>query len=160
MLILLIWIPIFYLLILAIPLAIKDFREHRLPNPMTISALAITLISISLVGLITGQEIKLLWSLGWATGTFFLGYLLARKEAIGMGDIKLLTSMHAIAGYLMPALPLLTLTLGLLIATLTSLVRVFAGRVDMKSAVPLGPYLLLGFFLLTIPTAATTTAAA
>ncbi len=157
MLIVLVWLPIMYLFALSVPLAIHDFREHRLPNPMTISALAVSLISISIAGFISGSGRELLWGLGWATATFFGGYFLAKKEAIGMGDVKLLTSMHATAGYLTPALPLMTLTLGLVIATLVSLTRVFVGKIDMKSAVPLGPYLLFGFFLLTVPTAATTT---
>lgn len=127
---------------------------------MTISAIIITLCALVIESFRQGQFVSLIWGLAAGLTTFLLGYLLAKREAIGMGDVKLLTSMHLLAGFVSPILPLMTLTLGLVIATLISLIRVFRGRIDMKSAIPLGPYLLIGFFSLMVPAAWSFTEAA
>lgn len=154
------WVPVAYLLILSIPLAITDFREHRLPNPLTVSAIAVTVTCLTFESFRYGEFRNLIWGIGFGLITLTLGFLLAKREMIGMGDVKLLTSMHAVAGYINPMLPILTLTAGLVIATAVSLLRVFLRKIDLKSSVPLGPYLLLGFFPLVIPSAVGFTAGA
>lgn len=144
---LIILLPIAYIVILAVPLVITDLREHRLPNPMTISAIAVTFSSLVVQGLISSDWARALSGLLAGAITFYAGFLLAKRDAIGMGDVKLLTSLNAIAGFFSPLLAIISLTAGLVIATLVSLILYLLKRMTMKSLLPLGPYLLLGFFL-------------
>ncbi len=156
----LILIPIAYLALLAIPLAVIDIREHRLPNSMTISTIALTAVSLTATAILEGGWLSPLWGVLAGLLTFLVGYQLAKKDAIGMGDVKLLTSMNAIAGYFNPLLPLLSLTAGLVLATLVSIITMIFTKLDMKSPIPLGPYLLIGFFAAVSPAAVETTAGA
>lgn len=103
---------------------------------------------------------KLLIALSMAISTFLMGWLLAAKGGIGMGDIKLLVSLNAIAGYLSPLLPLLAMTLGFVFATVISGARIVLKRLSPAGAIALGPYLLIGFFITVLPAAYVTTAEA
>lgn len=135
-----------YIAIIALPLTLIDIREHRLPNPMTISAIAIAAVSI-LIDAIWQQRIsQLIVSALIALATWSVGYLMARFELIGMGDIKLLTAMHLLLGYLSPWLILISLTAGFTLASLVSLVLLAMRRITLKSSTAMGPFLLIGFF--------------
>lgn len=151
-------IPVFYVLAIAIPLAMIDFKEHRLPNRFTLSAIGVTLSSLTLTSFLTGQWLQLAVSATYSTGTFLIGWWLAAKEGIGMGDVKLLVSLNAISGYFSPLLPLLGMTLGFLAATIVSGIRILLRKLSLSSAIALGPYLLVGFFVSVLPAAISTTA--
>lgn len=153
-------IPLFYVSIIAIPLAIIDIREHRLPNRLTLSAVVITFCCLVLAAAISGDWLKLLVASSIAVGTFLIGWWLAAKGGIGMGDVKLLVSLNAIAGYLSPLLPLFAMTAGFVLATAISGIRIVLKKLNPKGAIALGPYLLIGFFLTVLPVAFTTTAEA
>jgi leader peptidase (prepilin peptidase)/N-methyltransferase len=157
---LIILLPIAYIAILSIPLAITDFRQHRLPNPMTISAILVTGVSLAVLAFTSDTWHRPITGLLAGFITFMVGFLLAKRDAIGMGDVKLLSSLNAIAGYFSPLLALISLTAGLVIATLASLVLYFFRRVSLESSLPLGPYLLLGFFVCVGPSAFSLTAEA
>lgn len=144
---LIILVPITYLAMLSVPLAIADFREHRLPNPMTISAIAVTLTSLIALAIFTSGWIGPMAGLLSGGFTFWIGLLLAKRDAIGMGDVKLLTSLNAIAAYFSPVLAAISLTAGLVLATLASGVLMVFKKITLKASLPLGPYLLLGFFI-------------
>ena len=157
---LLILIPIFYIALLAIPLAITDVREHRLPNPMTLSAILVTLVSLCAAAFFPILLPSALSGLLAGGLTFALGLLLAKKDAIGMGDVKLLTSLNAIASYFSPLLMIISLTSGLVLATLVSSLLMLTKKVTLKQSLPLGPYLLIGFFVCVGPSAFLLTAEA
>lgn len=156
----LILLPFFYLTAIAVPLAIIDFRQHRLPNKLTISAALLTLGCLTAASWISGDWPRLLVALAAATITFLMGWFLAARSAIGMGDIKLLVSLNAFAGYFSPLLPLISLTIGLVLALLISSVSLFLKKLTLSSSIALGPYLLLGFFAAVTPEAIEITAAA
>lgn len=157
---LIILVPIAYLAMLSVPLAITDFREHRLPNPMTISAIAVTLASLIALAIFTSVWIGPM--AGFLSGgfTFWIGLLLAKRDAIGMGDVKLLTSLNAIAAYFSPVLAAISLTAGLVLATFASAVLIIFKKLTLKASLPLGPYLLLGFFICVGPSVFEVTAEA
>jgi leader peptidase (prepilin peptidase)/N-methyltransferase len=156
----LILIPMAYLALLAIPMAVIDIREHRLPNSMTVSTIALTAVSLTAIAILEDGWLGAVWGMVAGLVTFLVGFQLAKKDAIGMGDVKLLTSMNALAGYFNPLLPLISLTAGLVLATLVSIITMIFTKLDMKSPIPLGPYLLTGFFAAVSPAAVETTAAA
>jgi len=153
-------IPFVYLAAISIPLAITDIREHRLPNRLTLSAALVTVSCLFVATSLSSDWLALLSALVAATITFLFGWFLAAKSAIGMGDIKLLISLNAFAGYLSPLLPILSLTIALVSATLVSSIFLLRKRVSLQSSIALGPYLLLGFFVAATPGTLEVTAAA
>lgn len=144
-------VPFAYVAAIAVPLAIIDFRQHRLPNVLTVSSIAVTLLSLVLGALFTGEVTRSSLAIVAGLLTFIIGFQLAKREGIGMGDVKLLTSLNAIAAYLATLLPILSMTVGLVIASIISLVHVGRRKINLESPIPLGPYLLLGFFLVCTP---------
>jgi leader peptidase (prepilin peptidase)/N-methyltransferase len=151
-------IPLAFIFFLAIPLAVIDFREHRLPNQMTVSAIAVTFLSLLSLAVFSARLIAAVTGLLAGGITFWIGYLLAKRDAIGMGDIKLLTSLNALAAYFSPLLAVLSMTTGLVMATLASTVLLATRKITPSAALPLGPYLLLGFFTFLGPAACLLTA--
>ena len=136
-----------YYLAISVPLVRWDFKEHRLPNKYTISALIFCATLVALDAL-SFQRLQPLMSGVAAAGiTWVAGYLMARFDLIGMGDIKLLTGQHLWLAYLNPWLILLSLTLGFVMASAFSALQLIRGKLSLKSNMALGPFLLVGFLL-------------
>jgi len=147
-------VPIALIAALAIPLAVTDIREHRLPNRYTYF-----LITASVAGTLFASFLQERWvdfAAGMVLGliTAVVGYLLARFGAIGMGDIKLLIAMHVCLGWHSPVLVLFSLSLGLATASIMGLFGLLIGKLNPKTLIPLGPYLLLGFLVVSYMPAA------
>ncbi len=108
-------------------LAVTDLLFFRLPDPLTgllfLSALAQALISGDVIAALTGAAL--------GAGSFFalrLGYQALRgREGLGLGDVKLMAGLGALAGPLQ--LPLLVLT-----ASLLALVAVAASKGEWRSS--------------------------
>jgi leader peptidase (prepilin peptidase)/N-methyltransferase len=138
-------IPIALIAALAIPLAVTDIKEHRLPNKYTYF-----LITASVAGAFFGSLLQERWgdfAVGLVLGliTAVIGYPLARFGAMGMGDIKLLIAMNVCLGWHSPILVLFSLSLGLASASVIGLLGLLTGKLSPRTLIPLGPYLLLGF---------------
>lgn len=153
-------IPFGYLVVIALPLAIIDIREHRLPNTLTLSAAVVTMLCLGMHSALSGNWQAFISASIAALLTFLVGWLLAAKAAIGMGDIKLLISLNAFAGYFSPLLPLLGLTIALMAAVILNAFFLLGKKLTMQSSIALGPYLLAGFFIAVTPSAAEFTVAA
>ena len=140
-------VPMALIAALAIPLSVIDIREHRLPNRHTYF-----LIASAIAGTLLASLLGALW-LDFASGiamglvTALVGYLLARFGAIGMGDVKLLIAMHICLGWHSPVLVLFSLGLGLGFASSVGLIGLVLGRLKPRTLIPLGPYLLMGFLV-------------
>jgi leader peptidase (prepilin peptidase) / N-methyltransferase len=87
----------------------------------------------SLIGLLIGGGVLWLLAVGYQ--------LLAKKEGMGGGDIKLLAMIGTFLGW--PGV-LVTLLLGSLLGTLVGLVLILIWKKDRTYAVPFGPFLSLG----------------
>ena len=149
--------PIAYLAAVAWPLARTDLREHRLPNKITLPGLAIALVTQTLASLVLGfgqiAQGASAW-LGFANqgealmvASLVFGVSLAAHvwAGLGMGDVKLLTLMSLSLGWFSPWSPLLALMVGFTAAVLAILAGMALGRTKLNAALPLGPYLLVGF---------------
>jgi leader peptidase (prepilin peptidase) / N-methyltransferase len=87
----------------------------------------------SLIGVLTGGGVLWLLAVGYQ--------LLAKKEGMGGGDIKLLAMIGAFLGW--PGV-LVTLLLGSFLGTIAGLVLILIWKKDRTYAVPFGPFLSLG----------------
>ncbi len=130
-------------------LAKQDMATHRLPNRLVASWLAASLAVIALLGIFRSDLHGVLMGL---LGLLLLGggYLLltlASGGAMGMGDVKLAGVLGLNLGYYsLPSLFFATL-LAFVLATLWVIGGVLARKLTLKSAVPFGPFMLIGSFI-------------
>jgi leader peptidase (prepilin peptidase)/N-methyltransferase len=137
--------------VLSFPLAITDIKEHRLPNKLTYLAIAVSSGLVVITGLVTSAWQQLLVALVIGGITLGLGYLMAKVNGIGMGDVKFLVAANLVLGWFSPWLILPMLAIGFTVASLVSLALILLGRANLKTAIPMGPFLMLGFFVVAIP---------
>jgi leader peptidase (prepilin peptidase)/N-methyltransferase len=126
-----------------IPLIVIDLRERRLPNRITIPGFLISLAGLVL----TLDWLRVLGSLLTAVIVFGVGLLISLKGWIGMGDVKLMSGLALLLSWFSPSL----LWQSLLWAFLSAGVFVVGGmvfkKITTRSTIALGPYLLVGFWV-------------
>lgn len=138
------------ILILSVPLAIIDIREHRLPNKMTLSAIAVSAFTVVTAALSLQAFERLAIALALGGVTFGIGYLMAKLNGIGMGDVKYLVAVNISLGWFSPWLILPMLAIGFTVASLVSLGLIVMRKANLKTPIPMGPFLILGFVLVSI----------
>jgi leader peptidase (prepilin peptidase)/N-methyltransferase len=144
-------IPLLAILAASLPLVIIDIREHRLPNPITYSLSAISVLGTALASYANGDWERLLIALGLNLGITAIGVALFLLRGFGLGDVKLLFAMNQILGYFSPWLLLVSLTIALLTSAWFSLVGVLIGKLKWKDRIAFGPFLILGYAVLALP---------
>ena len=140
------------LAVVTMPLVVTDFQLKRLPNRLTYAGILIGLVMAILASFRDGTALPLKQGLLLSAGlgiAFFLLHVISRG-GMGMGDVKL----SIMLGALLFSVKVTTVVAGLFIAFLLgSIAGVFmivARRATRKSAIPFGPFMLLGvWFALT-----------
>ena len=140
-------VPMVLIAALGIPLSVTDVREHRLPNRHTYFLIAAAVAGTLLASLLEALWTDFVTGMGLGMVTALVGYLLARFGVIGMGDVKLLIAMHICLGWHSPLLVLFSLSLGLALASAVGLIGLVVGKLNPRTLIPLGPYLLIGFLV-------------
>lgn len=130
------------------PLAATDLAEHRLPDKLTLPAIAVTAVLLTTAS----------WHLGnfaglgraaiaaAAAGAFFLALALITRQ-MGGGDIKLAVLTGMLPGWVGWNHFVLALLSGLLLAAATAAVLITTRRMSRRDQLPLGPFLLAGALL-------------
>ena len=132
-----------FLAVASIPLVIFDIRERRLPNKLTLPAIAITLIGL----LVAADWNRMAVAVICGVSLFAVGTLLSFKGWLGMGDAKLLVSISLTLGWYGVEVLAMGLAIAFGIAGLVVIVRFAMNRITKSSTIALGPYLLAGFWL-------------
>ena len=135
-----------YLVLTAWPLAKTDITQRRLPNKYVLPAFPITWIGQLLAGFFGAGFINMLWAFIAGVVTFVLALLINRAGLLGMGDVKLMTVMAIALGWYSPLLPMVALGLSFFIAGLVASGLLILKKIKLGGSMPLGPYLLAGFF--------------
>jgi leader peptidase (prepilin peptidase)/N-methyltransferase len=78
--------------------------------------------------------------------TFLVALAINRLGLLGMGDVKLMSAMALALGWYSPFLPVLALLISFLIAGIVALLLLALGKIKLGGSMPLGPYLIAGFF--------------
>jgi leader peptidase (prepilin peptidase)/N-methyltransferase len=137
-------IPLLHIAVIAWPLAITDIREHRLPNALTLPAVAVTQLTLLLASTVDGD-----WSCYLSAVLAFalvaaIGLALAVTNSMGMGDTKLLLATTPLLAWHSAAAAFAAAALAVLLAGVWALLRLRRG-LRATAAIALGPFLLIGF---------------
>ena len=76
----------------SVALARVDFREHRLPDVLTLPAIPVAVVSVAVL-----NPRSLTFATTTAAGLFGLGIIAHRIADLGLGDVKLLPSVGILA---------------------------------------------------------------
>lgn len=123
-------------------LFVIDLQHHLLPNVITVPGIvigfALSLVlppgwKASLIGLIAGGGVLFAIAEAW--------YRLRGIEAMGMGDVKMLSMIGAFLGW---KLMLVTLVLSSFAGSVIGIGVIALGRGGMKSVLPFGTFLAVG----------------
>jgi len=128
-----------------------DFEFYIIPDSISLSGIGVGLLAGLLVPQMLGEVTHLkglLFSFIGALvggGVLFIIAIVAeyilKKEAMGMGDVKLMAMIGAFIGW---KLVLLTLFFSSLIGSVIGIILIVAGKANMQSKIPFGPYICLG----------------
>jgi len=139
-----------YLAAMGVPLAFIDVREHRLPDVLTLPSYPASLLLLGVAAPFvpggTGRFAHALIGMTVAVTLFFL-LLLAFPAGIGMGDVKLAGPLGAYLGWLGATAFVAGLMAAWLLAAVTGLGLMAAGRASRKTQLPFGPFMIIGAFL-------------
>ena len=144
------WVPDLpaYLLVgaVGVALAYVDLREHRLPDVLTAAALAGGAVLLGLAAVATGDWIGYgrAWLIAGVMFAAFLGLAMLRPADLGLGDVKLAGVLGLMLGWLGWGEAVLGAFLGFLFGGLTGVFLLLAGRAGRRTAIPFGPFMLLG----------------
>lgn len=140
-------LPLVFLLAIAIPLAVIDIKQHRLPNTFTYPA-----ICIAVFGTLSASAISGNWS-GFVSATVLnlvlttIALWVSMRQGLGMGDVKLLIAMNQSLAFFSPWLVLVSTLIAVTTATVVGLVRVAAKSLSWKDRIAFGPFLIVGYAL-------------
>jgi leader peptidase (prepilin peptidase)/N-methyltransferase len=135
-----------YLALTAWPLAKTDIQQRRLPNKYVLPAFPIILLGQFIAGVISGTWWNMLWAFLAMLVTFFASLGVNRLGLLGMGDVKLMAAMALALGWYSVTLPVLALLISFFVAGIVALLLLVLGRIKLGGSMPLGPYLIAGFF--------------
>ncbi len=131
-----------------------DFEHMIIPDSITVGGMVagplFSLIAPSLHGQLTAYAGLRSSLLGLVAGTLLLwavarlGTLAFRKEAMGMGDVKLMGTVGAFLGW---KAVLFTVMAGAVGGSIVGISFILAGRKTLGSRIPFGPYIVLGALL-------------
>lgn len=144
-------VPIYWLCLFGLILGtFVDFDHMIIPDRVTIGGTIVGIVlsmlvpslhdktsvlgglAFSVLGAVVGGGI--LWTVAW------VGSIVFKREAMGMGDVKLLAAIGAFLGW---KAVLFTIMISSLLGATAGISMVLLGNKEMKSRIPYGPYLAL-----------------
>lgn len=135
--------------VLSVVLAVIDLRTHRLPHAIVLPSYPVAWILLGLASVVHRDGGAFLRAtIGMLV--LFVGYALLRlvqPGGMGGGDVTLAGLVGFLLGYLGWDPLLVGAIAGFLVGGLFSLVLIAVRRADRKTAVPFGPWMLLGAWI-------------
>ncbi len=138
--------------LLLVGLGTVDFLAHRLPDVLTLPAVPITALLVTITELVapgTGNLLRSVLAGAVLAAGFALLALLAPR-AMGRGDVKLVPTIGLAAGYLSWSAVIVAVMAAFVLAALVSLVGIATRRLRASSTIAFGPFLLLGCWLVLV----------
>lgn len=133
---------------ITIALALIDLDTKRLPNALVLPSLAVGIVLLAAAALVRGDLQALIGAAVGGAGLFVLYLILALVSGgMGMGDVKLAAVLGLYLGFLGWGNLLVGAFAAFLFGGVFGLVLMLARRAGRKTAIPFGPWMILGAWL-------------
>ncbi len=132
-------INIFYFSVLLFIL-FYDLRYKEIHDAVMLPAIVVALI----LSIFTGNVVSSMIGGGIGFGFFALQYFASQGRWIGAGDMRIGAFIGLMLGW---QLTLLALMLSYIFGSLISIALLVSGKADRKTAIPLGPFIVVGTML-------------
>ncbi|HEY9497727.1 MAG TPA: prepilin peptidase [Terrimesophilobacter sp.] len=138
-----------YLAAVSVVLALIDLDTRSLPNRIVLPGYAVGAVLLGASGLLAGDFGALLSAAIGAAALFLLYFVLAiaYPQGMGMGDVKLAGLLGLFLGFVGWQAIVVGAFAAFLLGGVFALVLVALRKASRKSAVPFGPWMLLGAWL-------------
>lgn len=138
-----------YFAAIGIALAMIDVDTHRLPNAIVLPSYLILGLALTLAAVLADTPAALVRALIGGMALFGLYFVMAwcYPSGMGFGDVKLAGLIGGMLGYLSFSALLVGAFAGFLLGSLYAMAALVSGRASLKTAVPYGPFMLLGAFV-------------
>ncbi len=138
-----------YLGAAGVALGLIDLEVHRLPDALTLPSYAVGLLLLGAAAVVQGSATPLLRALLGMAALFALYFLLALAypAGMGLGDVKLAGVVGLYLGWLGWGPWAVGAFAAFLLGGLTGILLMAGGRAGRKSAIPFGPFMLVGALL-------------
>jgi leader peptidase (prepilin peptidase) / N-methyltransferase len=132
--------------VLMVALGAVDLVHHRLPDAITLPALPLAAGLVLVTNRLAPQSGSLVRAALCAAALWAFFETVARisPTAMGRGDVKLAPTLGLLLGYLSVGAVVMGFGLSFVLGSVVALTGLVTGRLTLTSAIPLGPYLLLG----------------
>lgn len=132
-----------------VPLAWIDAAVHRLPDVLTGSAYAGTLLLLLGAAAHSGDWGSLLRAVigGLALAAGYFALAVVRPAGMGLGDVKLSASLGTAMAWIGWTALLAGTLAGFVLAACYGVVLLAAHRATLRQHIPLGPFMIVGTFL-------------
>ena len=138
--------------LLGVGLGAVDLVHHRLPDALTLPSIPISLLLIGITEFAapaTGSVIIAVIVAGVLGGAFWALSAISPR-AMGLGDVKLVPSLALMTGYVSVAAGVLAVLIAFVLGAVVALLGLLIRRLSLSSAIPFGPYLLAGCWLVLV----------
>jgi leader peptidase (prepilin peptidase)/N-methyltransferase len=138
-----------YLAVISLALALIDIDVHRLPNTIVLPAFIVAAVLISLEAVLTDNYGSLLRAGVGMVALFVLYFLLAfiYPGGMGFGDVKLAAVLGIYLGWLGWGELVVGAFSAFLLGGIFAIVLMIFRRAGRKTAIPFGPWMLLGAWI-------------
>jgi len=137
-----------YLLVatLGVAMGYIDLREHRLPDWLTLPALAGAAVLLAVPAVLDSDwsAYGRAWVAAGACFVFYLVLVLLRPADLGFGDVKLAAVLGLLLGWVGWPTVVLGVFCGFLVGGVVGVVLLSTGRAGRRSSIPFGPPMLVG----------------
>ncbi len=135
-----------YLGAVGLALALIDLDVRRLPDALTLPSYPVALVLLGLAALVGSDSGSLLRAVlgGLAMFVLYFALCFAYPAGMGFGDVKLSGVLGLYLGWLGWGVWAVGLFLGFLLGGVFGVALMLRGRGGRKTAVPFGPFMLLG----------------
>lgn len=146
-------VKILSMVMLLVPIAVIDLRDHIIPNRILIGGLILRLVYYAIELAVEGSDALVSLKSDFAGALivtlFFMLCSILMKNSIGMGDVKLFGLMGLYQGYLGVMVSIFS---SLLVAFILSVVLLISRKKKRNDEIPLGPSIFVGTYIAVILT--------
>ena len=134
------------LIIIGVPLTVIDFTLHRLPDLLTAPLFGVSAAVICIDAIVGKHFDRLIPSLvgALALPAFYLALLIISRGGMGMGDVKLSAGIGVVSGFFGVKIVLVSCFAAYILGSVIGIGLMLAGKAGRKTAIPFGPFMLVG----------------